>query len=246
MIIPSAAGNQLQNQKILSLIIKKHRRFWDGGLLSNTPLREVIQAHQDLKESDIPPSSLIVYIVDVWPSVKNYPVKTDHDGVINRKNDLIYQDKTFYEEKVTHLISDYKSLVEEFRKLAKQNNLEIKNILNKVAPKSRERNGSTRTYNKLIKTVFDIDIVRIERTADKDEVSFKWCDYTVQTIDNLIIQGVKDTLNSVIQESLQRNKQDKSKVRNEINSFTISIEDEEQRGELDGRYARLLIDNAKL
>ena len=50
----------------------------------------------------------------------------------------------------------------------------------------------------------------------------------------------------MIQESLQRNKQDKSKVRNEINSFTISIEDEEQRGELDGRYARLLIDNAKL
>lgn len=98
----------------------------------------------------------------------------------------------------------------------------------------------------MIKTVFDIDIVRIERTADKDEVSFKWCDYSVQTIDNLIIQGVKDTLNSVIQESLQRNKQDKSKVRNEINSFTISIEDEEQRGELDGRYARLLIDNAKL
>ena len=178
--------------------------------------------------------------------MKNYPVKTDHDGVINRKNDLIYQDKTFYEEKVTHLISHYKSLVEEFRKLAKQNNLEIKNILNKVAPKSRERNGSTRTYNKLIKTVFDIDIVRIERTADKDEVSFKWCDYTVQNIDNLIIQGVKDTLNSVIQESLQRNKQDKSKFRNEINSFTISIEDEEQRGELDGRYARLLIDNAKL
>lgn len=99
-----------------------------------------------MKESDIPPSPLIVYIVDVWPSVKNYPVKTDYDGVTNRKNDLIYQDKTLYDEKVTHLISDYKSLVEEFRKLAKQNNLEIKNILNKVAPKSRERNASTRTY----------------------------------------------------------------------------------------------------
>ena len=56
--------------------------------------------------------------MDVWPSVKHYKPATDHDGVINRKNDLIYQDKTFYEEKVTHLISDFKSLVEELQTLA--------------------------------------------------------------------------------------------------------------------------------
>ena len=26
---------------------KGNRRFWDGGVLSNTPLRELIQAHED-------------------------------------------------------------------------------------------------------------------------------------------------------------------------------------------------------
>jgi len=226
----------------------KYRRFWDGGILSNTPLREVIQAQQDLKEGNIPPPSLKVYIVDVWPSVKNYPVASDHDGVINRKNDLIYQDKTFYEEKVTHLISDYKSLVEEFRELATDNNLQIQfnDILDIDAPRSRERNGSTRTYGELIGTVFDIDITRIERTPNENEISFKWCDYSVQTIDNLIKQGVKDTMNVMIEQSLQRNNQKNLTENIEIPAFIKSVEEEKQSQELDERYARLLINEAKL
>jgi len=83
---------------------------------------------------------------------------------------------------------DYKSLVQKFLDLAQQNNLQFDYILNTTAPKSRERNGSTRTYGELIGTVFDIDITRIERTPDENEISFKWCDYSVQTIDNLINQ----------------------------------------------------------
>lgn len=222
----------------------KYRRFWDGGILSNTPLREVIQAHQDLKPGNIPPPSLKVYIADVWPSVKHYPIASDHDGVINRKNDLIYQDKTFYEEKVTHLISDYKSLVEKFRNLAKENNLQFKDILSENAPRSRRRDGSTRTYGELIETVFDIDITRIERTPNDNEISFKWCDYSVQTIDNLINQGIKDTLNVMIEQSLQRNNQEKLTENIEIPAFIKSVEEEKQSQELDERYARLLIDEA--
>ena len=35
---------ELQQQDV---VIKKYRRFWDGGITSNTPLRELIQSHQD-------------------------------------------------------------------------------------------------------------------------------------------------------------------------------------------------------
>ena len=159
---------------------------------------------------------------------------------------MIYQDKTFYEEKVTHLISDYKSLVEEFRKLAEKNNLQtqINDILIMNAPRSRKRDGSTRTYGELIETVFDIDITRIERTPNENEISFKWCDYSVQTIDNLINQGIKDTLNVMIEESLQRHNQKKGKVEDEIGAFKNSVEDEKQIQQLDERYAILLIDEA--
>ena len=75
----------------------------------------MIQAHQDSKKEKASLSPLKIYIVDVWPSVKHYKLVTDHDGVINRKNDLIYQDKTFYEEKVTHLISDFKTWLKNFK-----------------------------------------------------------------------------------------------------------------------------------
>jgi hypothetical protein len=149
---------------------------------------------------------------------------------------LIYQDKTFYEEKVTHLISDYKCLVEEFRTLAEKNNLQFDYILSKNVPRSRRRDGSTRTYGELIENVFDIDIKRIERTPNENEISFKWCDYSVRTINSLINQGVKDTLNVMI---------DKSTPEKEILSFISSVEDEKLIQELDERYAKLLIDEAK-
>jgi NTE family protein len=149
-------------------------------------------------------------------SVKNYPIASDHDGAINRKNDLVYQDKTHYEEKVTHLISDYKTLVDELKKLTEQNNLPIEEILGKFTPKSRNRDGSNRTYRKLIETVFDIDIMRIERTPDKNEVSFKWCDYSTESIDSLIRQGVKDILKALTKDFLQRNNFDKSRIVAEV------------------------------
>jgi len=230
-----------------SLNNSTHRRFWDGGILSNTPLREVIQAHRESKE--VPPAPLKVFIVDIWPSVKNYPVASDHDGVINRKNDLVYQDKTYYEEKVTHLISDYKTLVDEFKKLAEKNNLPIKKILDTDTPKSRNRDGSTRTYRELIDTVFDIDIIRIERTPDENEVSFKWCDYSIESIDGLIRQGVKDTLKALINDFLKRNNfaddKKKKKIEPELVSFIEAVEHERQNKRLDVQYASLLMDEAK-
>jgi NTE family protein len=221
-----------------------YRKFWDGGILSNTPLREVIQAHQNSKKEKASPSPLKIYIIDVWPSVKHYKLATDHDGVINRKNDLIYQDKTFYEEKVTDLISDFKSLVEELHALALKNNLQtdLHNILKMDTPKSRERDGKPRKYSQLIETIFDIDITRIERTPDDDEVSFKWCDYSEQSINNLIIKGMEDTMKLLTEDSLIRNNNEKTKVQAELELFNDAVENEKQY--LGNRYLKLLVDKA--
>jgi len=78
------------------------RYFWDGGILSNTPLRELIQSHKDYgfgvvgNEEDYASSSdLDVYIVDVWPT-KEENIPWDHDAVLDRKEDLLLNDKTDY------------------------------------------------------------------------------------------------------------------------------------------------------
>ncbi|HXT83294.1 MAG TPA: patatin-like phospholipase family protein, partial [Verrucomicrobiae bacterium] len=58
-----------------NIIQTVERCFWDGGILNNTPLRELIQSHQDYwlnvkgkgkDNSHIP--DLDVYIVDLWPA----------------------------------------------------------------------------------------------------------------------------------------------------------------------------------
>ena len=93
------------------------RKFCDGGILSNTPFRELLQAHRDYwteivgeDKDEIP--DLDVYIVNVHPS-KQYPVPTDLDGVKDRINDITFFDRNSrYDEMVAYLITYYTDLVD--------------------------------------------------------------------------------------------------------------------------------------
>ena len=170
------------------------RKFWDGGLLSNTPLRELLQAHRDYWHKDrnaekVP--DLDVYIVDVWPSIE-MTIPTDHDGVKDRKNDITHSDQTEYDQKVAFFVSDYYNLVNELMDLAKRkgaSKTDINSILSKEA-KSIKRNGIHRTYDDLMKGRFNLQkVVTIERKDDRDSISNKWADYTSETINKLISEG---------------------------------------------------------
>ena len=113
--------------------------------------------------------NLEVYIVDVWPSMDDYPLPFDLDGIRDRKNDLTYGDKTPYEEQVTNLISDYYNLTKSLLHLAKDKGIlqsEIDAILSTKA-KSTHGSGKNRTYLDLLNKRFDItQIVRIERCPE--------------------------------------------------------------------------------
>jgi NTE family protein len=184
----------------------------NGGVLSNTPLRELVQSHQDYwtrveniangSSSDSIPN-LEVYIVDVWPSLDDYPVPSDLDGIRDRKNDLTYQDKTPYDEKVANIVSDYYNLAKSLMELAKKKGAaktEIDAILD-TPSKSSHRSGLQRTYRDLVDKRFDITkVIRIERSFDKDDISNKWCDFSLGTITNLFNQGIEDALETLAKE----------------------------------------------
>ncbi len=190
--------------------IGSHRRFWDGGILSNsnTPLRDLIQSHQDywteVEEAEKIPD-LEVYVVDVWPSMedKKYPIRPDYDSVIDRKNGLTYQDKTPYDEKVANIVSDYFNLTKELLNLAKEKNAtpeEINKILDKTG-KSLHHTGAKRQYRSLLKDKFEITkLNRIEREGDPNDISRKWCDSSVGTKNLLIRQGIEDALNTLVKD----------------------------------------------
>ena len=170
------------------------RNFCDGGILSNTPLRELLQAHRDYWHKDrkaekVP--DLDVYIVNVWPSVE-ITVPSDHDGVVDRKNDISHCDQTDYDQKVAFLVSDYYNLANELLDLAKRKGASKKEIdeILLLRARSIKRNGSRRTFNDLLERRFELlRVVTIEHKDDPDSISNKWADYTEETINKLISDG---------------------------------------------------------
>ncbi len=202
------------------------RNFWDGAILSNTPLRELIGQHntfwkekiedkgedivlksiwrnddnedqdnnKDIKVPDIEK----VYIVNLWPK-REEQIPTDHDGQIDRQNDILYHNKTEYDEKVAIFITDYIDLVKKIREIALENidenkKAKLKNdindfLLNNYA-KSKFRKDENRKYIDLLKGRFTINkIIRIDRQEDEYATSNKWADFSYKTINQLISDG---------------------------------------------------------
>lgn len=147
------------------------RKFWDGGLLSNTPFRELLQAHQeywinvvasqtekegnnnnnDNNNNDNPRiPDLEVYIVNLHPS-KRQDLPTDHDVVKERQNDIIYGDRSsHYDEKMAYLIAN----LQDFAALMKNLSAEA---IDKVGDESHKK--------ELRKKFDDILTKRITKTA---------------------------------------------------------------------------------
>ena len=151
---------------------------------------------------------LDVYIVDLWPA-KEKTVPMDHDGVIDRYFDLLLNDKTDYDEKVANIVSDYVNFVKQTRDLVikainsindtnKKKDLhdQLEKIL-EIKAKSTHRNGEQRKYKDLLKERFDINVTRIDRTDNLNDIANKLFDYSVDTINYLRREGYKDTVNTL-------------------------------------------------
>ena len=191
------------------------RKFWDGGLLSNTPFRELLQAHQQywtdvVAEKNIP--DLEVYIVNLHSSKQPNP-PIEHDGVKDRQNDIIFGDRnSHYDERLANLETDLRDfitqmetlLTEAISKVSKesdQNELKIKfeDILTTIAI-SKGSKGEFRKYKNLLSGRFKLTkVLRIEHTNYINSISGKGGDLTFQTISKLIKEGEIDAWLTLIQ-----------------------------------------------
>jgi NTE family protein len=94
--------------------IDEHK-FWDGGLLSNTPFKEFLQAYHEYWANVVPQTKeannilvpeLEVYIVNLHPP-KRHALPTDHDGVKDRLSDIIFGDRSsHFDERQEYLAID--------------------------------------------------------------------------------------------------------------------------------------------
>jgi NTE family protein len=101
------------------------RKFCDGGILSNTPFRELLQAHRDywkrvIGEGQDKIPDLDVYIINVHPSKQDTLPTDDRDAVQDRINDITFSDgNSHYDEMAADLVTDYTQLIDNLKELAK-------------------------------------------------------------------------------------------------------------------------------
>jgi NTE family protein len=188
---------------------KGGRKFCDGGILSNTPFRELLQAHRDywtrvVGEDQAKIPDLDVYIINVHPS-KQDTIPDDHDAVKDRINDIIYSDRnSHYDEMVTDLVTDYIDLIDKLKELAKSHfknkdrsdiifQYEFENLIRTAEAKSTGRTVEHRKYKDLMKGQFKLNkVIRIEHETYTDSISGKNADFTSKTIKDLIEKGRQD------------------------------------------------------
>jgi hypothetical protein len=176
------------------------RSFWDGGLLANTPLSQTYIAHIDYwrrvrkLEENIP--SLRFSIINLHPAKQEY-LPTDYDGVVDRKNDIIYHDRTEFDENIASLMSDFVTLANSLVKIAKEKGAskeELQKILNGKTKGVFFSTGKQGSYDDLVRGIVDVDFVaRLERKNDANTISNKTFDFSKTTIQQLIENGYKET-----------------------------------------------------
>lgn len=152
------------------------RYLWDGSLMSNTPLREVIHAS--------PRNDKRVYLVNLFPSRQDKLPENLLDS-LHRARDIMYSDKTHHNIRMSKTVKRYLTLLHEMYDMLSK--AELKGELKARFQKLEQE------YNKVatVRGAIIEEVVKIER---KEEVHFIFedADFSAPTIKRLIQQGEQD------------------------------------------------------
>ncbi len=152
------------------------RYLWDGSLLSNTPLREVIDVS--------PKNDKRVYIINVFPR-RQKDIPQDLLDSWHRARDIIYADKTAHNMRMSKVISRQLILLNKMHDLLCNAKLDERS--------EEEFRKIEQEYHKLAEERGAIieQVTRIERTEEAHSL-FEDTDFSAGTIKNLIKQGEND------------------------------------------------------
>jgi NTE family protein len=156
---------------------------WDGSLLSNTPVREVLSVS--------PRDDKNIFIVENYTrNIHRLP--SNMAEVESRAKDILFSDKNMDNIKMSRLITRHIQLIERlyefFEKLVDQSKLdpeEVKKI-------KSEYNTLIENYGAEIKSV-----TRIIRSEAESPTILQNADFSPKTIKELISQGEKKTMENL-------------------------------------------------
>lgn len=192
------------------------KRYWDGGLWANTPLRDVLYALEDetslAEEVD---TYQKVYIVDVFP--QRSPPPRNMWEVSGRINEISYADKTRHYG-VGDLMNRYarstKRALRHIDFIPRLYELsetlppsELKDLIEKeheqhqVLSEEKEPSEEGEEYKKIQQKHINLEITRIERCPLPNEGISRDIDFAPERIEALIDQGYEDAKETLKKES---------------------------------------------
>jgi len=184
---------------------KETRYFWDGGILANTPLMQVVMAQRQYwyygkKVKDAVPK-LTIFQVNLHPARVD-KVPWDHDGAVNRNMDISLGDRSKIDETILLTLQMYSQLVKDFIQLAKDHGATqkmIDDLLDRPIPAQERLEGVKGTiYRDGVEGAFNIgEIIRVQRKHDDYSISNKIFDFSSTTIKRLLQDGYNDTIDGI-------------------------------------------------
>ena len=155
---------------------------WDGSLLSNTPIREVMVAS--------PSKNKNIFVVETYPK-KIEKLPANMSEVMSRSKDIMFSDKTKSLGKMSRLITRHVNLIETLYDIfldSDQSKIDKDKIdyINKEHLSLVEKHGA-----KILK------IKRITRNIPETPYPLQNADFSVDTIKELIKQGETKALDSL-------------------------------------------------
>jgi len=156
--------------------------------------REYWHRVRKLEDNNIP--RLRYGIINLHPAKQEY-LPSDYDGVVDRKNDIIYHDRTQFDENVALLMSDFATFAKSLIRLAEEMGVSkeaLQRILTEKTKGVYLVTGKQVRYGDLLKWRVDVDFVaRLERKNDSHTISNKTFDFSKTTIRQLVQDGYKET-----------------------------------------------------
>lgn len=154
------------------------RYLWDGTLLNNTPLREVIDAS--------PKHNKKVYLVDLFPH-EQHDLPRNMIEVWHRARDITHVDKTLHTLRMSKLINRQLGLIRNMHEILDKSSLD-NDLKTKLSDIEKEYREVAQERGAIINK-----IVRIQRKEDSHFL-FEDADFSIATIKNLMENGEKDAL----------------------------------------------------
>ncbi|HYV68986.1 MAG TPA: FAD-dependent oxidoreductase [Pseudolabrys sp.] len=149
------------------------RHYWDGGIVSNSPLEDVIERCGAAGKR--------VFIVDLFPGRKELPANIVE--VMFRRDEIVYSERIRNDERTRNVMHDFRRLVDD--------------ILVDVSPEKLMQIKQRPRYIQLMGDIAPTIITRVVREMAEDEPLSKDYDFSALSIEQHKQRGYSATLGAL-------------------------------------------------